>query len=208
VAEFEKKLKIERRTVVETLIESAETANVLHLPVKPAVTLRAKSMTIAVSLKCSIGTVIAADRLFTHAEDSSSLGAFGSYGKKVFRSEGNHHAALITGAGNKNALYSVSRNLLDRLRTEDTSDQRSLPLSVETAIEIELGALSGRLGGVVPDLSMLVAVTEESFGPQLFRSDGLVVRPAGMTEICGIGENSLTQFLLDTFYYPEGEDAR
>jgi len=193
---------------VENLTKDSESANVLHLPVrKPPVALKVKSMTIAVSLKCSVGVVVAADRLFTHAEDSTSLGAFGSYDRKVFRSEGNHHAALVTGAGNKNALYSLQGSLLVRLRVEDTSDARLLPLSVKEDLEEELAVLSGKLG-VIPDLSTLVAISEEPFGVQVLRSDGLVVRLAGDTEVVGIGENSLTQFLLDTLYRPTMDEKQ
>ena len=165
-------------------------------------TRKAKSMTIAVSLKCNFGLVVAADRLFTHAEDQSSLGAFGSYAKKIFGADGEHFAALIVGSGMKDALYSVSGNLLTRFKREETSAKFS-HLLVSDYLEEELNALSAKLNNEIPSLSLLVAVSEPHLGDKVFKSDGLIVRSAGPAEVVGIGETSLVQFLLDTLYWPD-----
>jgi len=205
VAEFEKSLKIERRMAVENAIEFLESANVLHLPVrksprspKPA---KAKSMTIALSLKCIDGVVVAADRLFTHSDLSNpNLGVFGSYAKKVFGGEGDHYTALVAGSGSKDALYSLSGSLLTRFEQEETLQASAL--AVENGLEEELNRLSGKLGEI-PNLSTLVAVSQQSHPAlQVFRSEGLVIRAAEPTEVIGVGENSLVQFLLDTLYVP------
>jgi hypothetical protein len=156
-------------------------------------------MTIAISLQCSDGIVMGADRLFTHS-DGSSLGAFGSYAKKVFGGESWNASAILTGSGSKDSLYYLSERLLERFNRETSADNpRTIPLKQD--LEDELNLLSKKKG-TISNLSILIALSQRASAPQVFRSDGLIVRSAEPVELAGIGETSLVRFLTDTLYRP------
>jgi len=154
-------------------------------------------MTIAAAFECDDGFVFCADRLMTHGK-ASDYGSFAHYGKKVFPIEDILFGAVVCGSGDSLLISAVAEEL--RKGFYDNGDPKDVS-ETPAILESVLQDISARVGAI-PELSLLLGVINEKKACFL-RSDGLVIQPASSTEILGIGETSLTRYLIDSVFRPD-----
>ncbi len=151
---------------------------------------KAKAMTIAAAFQCVDGYVLCADTLMSHGT-AGEVGSFASYKQKAFCTfEDDERKAAVCGAGDSFLLHSFAEKLFSDLRKKKNE-------SVEDVIEQTLQDFANKIG-TTPNLQLLIASMESGAG--LFKTDGLLVTPAGPVEVFGLGENSLVQFLIDNLH--------
>jgi hypothetical protein len=153
-------------------------------------------MTIAAAFECNEGFVFCADRLMTHGR-ASDFGSFAHYGKKVFPLEEIGFGAVVCGSGDTLLISAVADALRKDMLAKSPKDVSEISLILESVLQ----DVSARVGAI-PDLSLLLGIAMQNRS-HFIRSDGLVIQPASSTEILGIGETSLTRYLIDSVYRPE-----
>lgn len=154
---------------------------------------KAKAMTIAASFECQEGFVLCADRLMTHGKHTD-FGAFAHYEKKVFGFDDLDFAIAVCGSGDTITMRAVSDSILSKMELA-----KRPPIS--SALEESLNDAATKLG-CAPELSLIVAAVSDTGESHYFRTDGLIVQPANLVEILGLGETSLIRYLIDSAYKP------
>jgi 20S proteasome alpha/beta subunit len=160
----------------------------------------AKAVTLAASIQYKGGVVLCADSLMTHGTSDES-GSFAHYERKVFADDGKYFAAGVTGTGMTFELRAFAESFLKRARQQESEDASTVP-DIASILDNELESLASKLGAP-PQLDLLVAEISPPRTVRVFRTQGLVVRPARPVEVVGIGETSLISYLTDTLYSHE-----
>ncbi len=158
---------------------------------KPERPQRGKTVTISASVMVADGVIMCADRMVSH-------GDFAHYDLKLFGVRGDNFAAIGTGAGDYDAITSITEGFLHSIVSAKGNTQMDdIPRKLEDFLAEKLRNVSD------PHVWLLFAFMKDDGIYDVWSSYNCTVRHVSpsVPEVIGIGDNSLIRYLADSLYH-------